>query len=418
MLRVQRARQRLTSSPLPDVAGAVQEQLAQSFVRSDIAGKRIGVTAGSRGIASIDLVIKTAIAWLRAAGAEPVIIPAMGSHGGATSAGQAKVLAHYGITEATCGAPILSDMSVIELGTAEGVTVYWSKAAWSCDGILLVNRVKAHTGFIGRDLESGLAKICAVGLGKERGATEIHSNEPRLGMERSIRAVYDHVMSTGKIVGGLALVEDGCHQLAIVRGMDRSGLIDGERALLRQAVAFMPQLPFPFIDVLHVRRMGKDISGAGMDPNIIGRRPEGYRIRDLPRPGMPTIARLLVSDLTPASGGNAIGIGFADGTTERLIAKMDRAVTLVNCTASHELRLADVPRAFKNDRELIERTVAELGSAPGDVRACFIDSTLALQSMFVTPALAEHTDGRCTIDDGAFDLPFDDSAMLALDFAS
>ena len=415
---LRRVQQQLPSLPLADLPGAIDEQMRLIFPdTARLAGLRIGVTAGSRGIARIDEVVIRAVAWLKMHNARPFVIPAMGSHGGATSAGQEAVLRHYGITTETVGAPILSSMDTVEIGHEDGLTAYWSRVAFESDGVLLLNRVKPHTGFVGLKTESGLLKMSAVGLGKEAGATAIHSNEARLGMERAIRIVFNAAMATGKILGGLALVEDGHHQLTAAVGLRPERLLEGEAVLLRRADALMARLPFPSADVVHVGMMGKDISGSGMDPNIIGKHPGGYRLRDLPRKKMTTIGQVSASDLTDASEGNATGVAFADAVSERLNAKIDMNKTRVNCAASHALELAVVPTVVANDRELMELALRQAGAHPDRALVACIRSTLHLGVMYVTPALADtlDPDSRCEVGD-PFGLVYGDDGYLRLAF--
>lgn len=417
-MKLQRVRQRLPSLPIADLPTAVRAQMEQMVPdKAALVGKRIGVTAGSRGIHRINEVVILVVAWLKEIGARPFVIPAMGSHGGATSAGQEAILRHYGITPETVGAPILSDMDTVRIGGADGLNAYWARVAFEADGVILLNRVKLHTGFIGVKVESGLAKIGAVGLGKEAGATEIHSQESRLGMERGIRIVFDAALALGKIIGGLAIVEDGHHQLSSVTGFRPGDIIEGEARLLKRSAELMARLPFLDVDLLHVREMGKDVSGSGMDPNIVGKSRTGFRLRELPRPRMTTIGRVVVSDLTPASEGNATGVAFADAISRRLGDKIDAEKTRINCAASHALELAVAPPAMASDRELLDISLGEMGLAADSAKVACIQNTLNLGCIYVSPALARALDSSIDCEVGEpFEPDFDVEGYLQLTF--
>ena len=264
-------RQRLASHALADPAREVTERLAR-LSSEPWAGRKVAVGAGSRGIDRIAVVVRAVVDWLRAQGAEPFIIPAMGSHGGGTPEGQRALLASYGITDATMGAPIRDDVTTRQLGeTASGIAVHASTVALDADAVVLINRVKPHTDFSSAALGSGLRKMCGIGLGKVTGATTCHLAASRLGHERVIREVAAVVASKLPRLYGVGLVEDGTHHLAKVEALRGSEFETREPEMFTQAWAWMPSLPLPEVDVLVVDEIGKDISGCGMDTNIIGR---------------------------------------------------------------------------------------------------------------------------------------------------
>ena len=310
------------SDRLADPAAVLAAQLTALLADEADAlfGKRIAIGAGSRGIDRIPEVIRTVVTVLKAKGALPFIVPVMGNHGGATAEGQAGILEGLGITEATVGAPVRPRMDTrLVANTPAGTPVYVSEEAMAADGVILVNRIKPHTDFESTRLGSGILKMAAIGLGRSEGAAACHRAAGRLGFEAVLPAVAKVALAHVKLVAAIGIVEDGLHQLARVEAIAPEAIADREAALLAEARALMPALPFPRIDVLVIDAMGKDISGAGMDTNIIGRgvdgRPFATRRSD--------VGAIWVRSLTPASHGNAIGIGLADVASKSLV---DRSI--------------------------------------------------------------------------------------------
>jgi hypothetical protein len=347
-------------------------------------GQRVAITAGSRGIAEIAAITKTIVAALRQLKTEPVIIPAMGSHGGGTAEGQRQLLRMYGISEETMGAAILASMDVSPLGlTPEGISVLLDTEATKADEILLVNRVKPHTGFAGR-IGSGLLKMTAFGLGNHQGAATYHEAVMQHGYERVIRAVSAVVLARARILGGLAILENSDGGLAQVVGLRAEGLVAGEARLYLRARRWAPRLPFDDIDLLIVDEMGKDIAGTGMDTNVIGRR---FSLIEKP-PVSPRIARIFVRGLTKATQGNANGIGLADVTTERLLREMDRQVTYVNSLVARTPEHSRLPMAFPTDREAFETLLKTIRvSDPLSARIVRIKNTLELKTIQISESL-------------------------------
>jgi hypothetical protein len=304
-----------------DVTAAVRGELEAVLPgRSIGADARVGVAVGSRGIRDIATVVRAAIDFLKGRGARPFILPAMGSHGGATAEGQRQLIAHYGVTEGAMGCPVRAEMETRGLGrTASGVEVRVAETAWQSDGVLLVNRVKPHTDYKG-PLESGLAKMCAIGLGKYDGAREIHRHLFTLGLGEAIRGVAEKVVATGRILGGIALLENAYHETARVVGVPARALFETEEGLLVEARRLMGRLPLDEIDVLVCDRLGKNISGAGLDTNVIGRSVYGYTAGQPWREGMVRILRIAVMDVSDESDGNAVGMGLVDFVPERFTA--------------------------------------------------------------------------------------------------
>jgi hypothetical protein len=320
-------RQDFPNRGLPDVSAETRRQLEQSALAARLQpGARIAIGVGSRGIANIDIIVRTVVQFWRDHGMAPFIFPSMGSHGAATAEGQADVLAHFGITEPSIGCPIVSRVDVVSLGkTDDGIEVFIDAAAYAADAVMIVGRVKWHTSFAGR-LESGLMKMMAIGLGKFAGAQKYHSHAQRLGLEHVIRTVGRQVLRSGKMIGGVAIVEDAHHHTAKIEAVAAESLEQRDEENLVLAKSLMPKLPCD-IDVLIVDRIGKNISGTGMDAKVVNRGPSGeYN----PWPGLPSIGRIFVRELDPQSYGNAMGIGMADVTTERLVRQIDWEPTRIN----------------------------------------------------------------------------------------
>ena len=386
MLKMISVRQKFPSSP-PLHVRAEMRRLFRPAVKP---GARIAVGAGSRGIANLAAVVGEAVAILKEAGAKPFIVPAMGSHGGATPEGQIQILAGYGVTEASMGAPIRAAMDTKSLGpTEDGVDVSFSREALDSDGIVVINRVKPHTDF-GGPLGSGILKMVAIGFGKQAGAAAYHAAASRLGMERIIRTVSKVVRARVPIVAGIALLEDTFHATARIAVLAPEELETGELELQMEARRLMPRLPFDEVDLLVVDWMGKNISGAGMDPNITGRGVHGYTSELSEHTARPILHRVYVRDLTPESHGNAIGIGMADFASTRLVRSIDAAVTSMNALTSLSINSFKIPISFETDREAIRCALATvpLGSG-GSHRVVRIRDTLSLGEVLVSEAYAE-----------------------------
>jgi len=347
------------------------------------------VGVGSRGITNLPQIVRAVLDGLKAAGAVPFIIPAMGSHGGATPEGQREILADYGITEAAMGADVRPSLEVREIGrTAEGAAVFCSTEALAADGIFVVNRIKPHTDFYGT-IGSGLLKMCVIGLGKQVGAAAMHRAASRIGHERSIRGMASVIVAQAPLLGGLAILENQFHDTARLVAIPRAEMETAEEALLEEARALMPLLPFEEIDLLIVDWLGKNISGSGMDPNVTNRWVQGY-IGGLMREGRPApfIRRIFVRDVTPESHGNAIGIGLADVTTTRLVRAMDLRATSINALTSLTPPSAKIPIAFDTDREAVERLLGSLAldEPARQARVVRIESTLSVSDLEVSEA--------------------------------
>ncbi|UCF36064.1 MAG: DUF2088 domain-containing protein [Acidobacteriota bacterium] len=350
-----------------------------------VAGKRIAVCAGSRGIANLESMVKACVESLRRLGADPFIVPAMGSHGGATAEGQVQVLAEYGITERSTGAPIVSTLETVEIGTTpDGIPVRIDRAAWQADGIVLVNRVKPHTDFKG-EVESGLLKMIAVGLGNVGGASDFHSAVQKFAHDRIIRTKAEVLLATGKVLLGLAVVENAYHETAQIQAFPAAEMVGGEIELLVQAKKLMPSLPVEVLDLLVLDEIGKNISGAGMDPNITGRWFKGSSVWQ----ESPDIRRIAVLGISPESHGNGIGIGLADFCSARFVAAFDRKTTYRNVITSQNTVTAGIPMSFATDREVLHHAIDSLGERfdREEVRMVRIKNTLELATIEVSESV-------------------------------
>jgi hypothetical protein len=369
-------------------------------------GSRIAITAGSRGIHSINRIIYALVKELKALGARPFIVPAMGSHGGATAEGQLKVLAEYKITEETMEAPIESSMEVEKVGELKnGVPVYLDKIALGSDGIVVVNRVKPHTAFKA-DYESGLLKMLAIGLGKHKGATAFHTcgvDEfgellPQLG-----RVVIDNA----PVLFGLGIIENAYDHPARFEIVWKEDLIRREKDLLAEAKRLMPCLLLDHLHLLIVQEIGKEISGSGMDPNITGRSASPH----FHKPDALKTEKIVVLSLTPASKGNACGIGTADLTTKRFVDSINTDYTYVNAITSGILATARIPITMPSDREAIQLALKTCSRVKHpETRIVWIKNTLSLEKML--PEIRENSQIEILGDPRP--MPFDAQGNLAL----
>lgn len=376
---------RVEHHALSDPIGTLVQQLHGAWPGEPWTGRRVVVGVGSRGIDRIAEVSRTVVAWLRQQGAEPVVIPAMGSHGGGTSEGQRELLASYGVTEHSIDAPIDASMDVVETSAeVEGVRVVISARALNADAVLLINRVKPHTDFGSTLFGSGLVKMSAIGLGKAEGAFRCHWAAATRGHERVLASVSRAVLSHLPRVFGVALVEDGAHRLARIETMRGDEFHDREPPLLKLARKWMPTLPFPEVDVLVVDEIGKDISGTGMDTNIIGR---GVDLQPMPN-RRSAVSAIYVRGLTPASHGNAIGIGLADIVSSRLVEAMDPQKTYTNAVSAMTPGTARISINFPTDRECLRAALRVSGADLAAPRIVRIRHTLALDRIVVSEAYA------------------------------
>ncbi len=379
------------SHALADVAMETSARLSDVFSAVDWSNRRVAVAVGSRGIDQIATVARAAIDWFKSRGAVPFVVPAMGSHGGATSEGQVEVLASLGVTEQSLGAPIDAAMETIELGRIEdGTRVLTSRVAYLADAVLIINRIKPHTDFYSPEIGSGLRKMCVIGLGKAEGASEFHREAVRRGYEASLKEISGFVLSKYRSAFGLALVEDARHRLAHIEALTGVDIAAREPGLMAMAREWMPTLPFKEIDLLIVDEMGKNISGAGMDTNIIERGIDG-----LPRPLRSADVRsIYVRSLTPESHGNAIGIGLADIVSGRLVAEMDKQATYTNALTAITPATARIPMHFSNDADCLHAALRVAGAEPASAHIVRVRNTLSLDRFIATANYAGEISGR------------------------
>ncbi len=367
-------------------------------------GATVAVGVGSRGITDIESITAATVAAIRDRDLEPVIVPAMGSHGGATADGQRELLASLGITDEI--APIDARMDVTQVAeVAVGETtapVYVADAALEADGVVVLNRVKPHTNFTGR-IESGCAKMVAVGLGKQRGASAFHATALREGYVPTIETFYDAISDETPLLGGLAIVENFEEAVAQIASLPADAVLEREPALLETARDAMPTLPVDDLDLLVVDEVGKDISGAGMDTNVIGR----YRVINAPDPERPDIDVIYARGLSEGTKGNGNGIGLADLTRQAAVDDLDVRQTYANALTSGSLEKAKLPPVVPDDEVAFDVALTALGGpAPDDLRLAWIENTSELTTVHVSVALLDELPDTATIE-GRVDLTFE-----------
>jgi len=371
-------RQIFPAPELDDIAGEVAAQLAKAKLGDRVKpGQSVAITCGSRGIANMALIVKSMCDEVKRAGGAPFIVPAMGSHGGATAEGQAGVLACYGITEAAVGAPIRSCMDVVEIGRSRhGFPVFLDKLAAQADHIAVVNRIKPHTRFIG-PVESGLMKMMLIGLGKQKGAEVYHAAILDQPWDDIVKDVAIVVIDRAPISFGLAIIENAYDRTAKLVGLEPHEFAAQEPKLLEEALALMAKLPFTEGDLLVVDEMGKEFSGLGMDPYVTGVKPNSPV----------SMRRIYVRSLTEHTYGNANGIGYADFTHHRLVDKIDYHAMYTNSITAAKPANARIPIHFDTDRKCVEASLATIGLTPPDqARVMWIKNTLELEHMLVSDA--------------------------------
>jgi hypothetical protein len=411
--RMVKLSQTLYSAPLGDtgIVATVEREFKALNLSGKIGpGKTVALGAGSRGIASIDLIIKTLVAQVKALGAEAFVFPAMGSHGGATDAGQKGVLESLGISEEYIGCPIKSSLEVVELGqSASGLPVYLDKNASQADAIIITNRVKAHTNFRGH-VESGLFKMLAIGTGKHAQAMAIHKHGTR-GLRDYMPEVARAILERAPVVAGFAIIEDGYHQASKIKGIPADQMERIEEGLLEESKRVMPRLPVKELDLLIIEQIGKNISGTGMDTNIVGR----VMLVDYDKFPEPAIKVIIALDLTEETHGNATGIGLADLTTRRLADKIDYRATYINCLTGQGPQQGALPIPLDSDREAVRVALDYLVGpiAPEDVRIIRIKDTLSMAEIEVSEALQRELQGRDGFSFGELkEMQFDSAGTL------
>lgn len=385
-----RLRQQFERPRVTDIPSTVRQTLQRLGLSARIKpGQTVALTAGSRGIANIPVILKAAVLSLQDLGAKPFIIPAMGSHGGGTAEGQRTVLESYGITEAFVGCPIKASMEVITLATTpEGYAVYLDRNAAEADHIGVIGRIKPHTGFHG-PIESGLFKMMLIGLGKHVGALEYHRILLDNPYDKVVRSVGRTLLASGKIAFGMGIVENAYDETAHIEAVPPADFENREEEMLVLGKRWLPRLPFRQADLLIIDEIGKEISGSGMDTNVVGRK---RAFRDDKGPGdQPKMRFIFVRGLSKHTHGNAAGIGLADFTTSRLIKAMNYRATVINCVTSGYPESANLPVHYEADREVIEAALPIIGTRrPEDARILHIRNTLQVEEVEVSaPCLAD-----------------------------
>jgi hypothetical protein len=371
---------------------------------------RVAVGVGSRGIANLSAIVRATLEALRDLGTQPFVVAAMGSHGGATPAGQRQLLAEYGVSEQALGVPVKTDMTAVRIGTnAWGEPVWWDQNALGADAVVTVSRVKPHTDFRGR-YESGIVKMLAIGLGKRDGAAQHHRWGVR-GLRDMIPETARVILARTPFVGGLAVLENAHEQTARLRVVAADEVLEAEPGLLEEARGLMGRLPFDRLDLLVIGEVGKNYSGAGIDPNVVGR----LLVEGEPEFASPRVTRICALDLSPESHGNGTGVGIADLTTERFLAAIDRVPFIVNNLTACFLWRSKLPFAFPTDRECFEAGLATCWQPDRDaVRMAVIPNTLELSELWVSAPLAEEARGRAHLEVAGDPrpLPFGDAGNL------
>ena len=404
--------QKIDAPHLEEVENRVHELLDQFELSKKVKrGERIGLTAGSRGIKDKPRVLKTIVDRLRDLGASPFVVPCMGSHGGATAEGQIEVLESLGITEKSLGAPILSSMDVEQIGrTKFGTPVLISRDLLKADRVVVVNRVKPHTDFRG-EIESGLVKMMVIGMGKHQGALMVHRLTIKHGFPAVIKEVSSIILKKVPMLFGMGMIENQYGKTAFIDLVKPGKLVEAEKALLKKARRLTPSLPFDQMDLLILDEMGKNISGAGMDTNVIGRRAFIWSSK----PRKPKIMRIFVRDITEESHGNVTGIGMADYITKRLFDKIDYSSTAVNCLTGMGPENGRIPIFFERDRDALAAAHDNSGVLhPQDLRILWAKSTLELENLYASQALLKEarSNRRLEILSDPFEFPFDQNGNL------
>jgi hypothetical protein len=414
--KMAKTRQVFTQPEVTDIPAKIKSELKAKNLKGRIKkGQRIAVTAGSRGISNIPLILKTVVSELKVLGAEPFILTAMGSHGGATPEGQIGVLHSLGINEVSVGAPIEAGMEVEVIGALpDGVEVHLNRIAQGADGIFVVGRVKPHTDFKG-EIESGLLKMLAIGLGNQKGAEMIHWHKYD-GYHRILPEAGRFIAEKTNIVMGLALLENAHHRTAEIHALHPEEFYDREKTLLETAKDLLPRLPFKEIDVLVVEEIGKNISGVGMDTNVTGK----FWMPREHDPRAAEIMKIAVLDLSEETHGNAIGFGLADGTTRRAFDKIDHHQTYVNCLTQGSGHTGKIPPYLANDRDAIATAIRISGPIrPEEARVIRIKNTQELETLYLSEALVEELSaspelqGRLEVLEEPREMQFDVMGYLA-----
>jgi hypothetical protein len=410
-------RQHFPDRSIKDIPGEVTRELTSAGFGSRLRpGSRVAIGVGSRGIANLAVIVRAVVDFWKSQGVKPFLFPAMGSHGAATAAGQADVLAHYGIVESTMGCPVISSLDVVPLGaTSDGIAAFMDKNAYESDGVMLIGRVKWHTDFAGK-IESGLFKMMAIGLGKFAGAQRYHTYAYKLGLEKVIRTVGRQVLASGKILGGLAILEDANHGTAQLTAVPVESMEQKEEELLALVKSWQGHVPMD-LDILILDEIGKNISGAGMDTKVANRSVHGLYN---PWPNTPKFERIFVRDISDLSYNNGVGLGMADVIHNRLLEKIDWNPTEINSLTASTPAAIRTPIHFAEDRTCLMKIAPTVGKFDTkDVTIGWIRNTMKLGMVALTENLLPQIKQNPNLEivGSAFDWPFDDAGNLQSPFA-
>jgi hypothetical protein len=408
-------RQKFPDRKIVDVAATVRAQLGSSgFAGRLKPGSRVAIGVGSRGIHNIATIVHKVVEYWKEQGMQPLLFPAMGSHGAANAAGQAEVLASYGITAASMGCPLISQLEVVSLGkTSDGIEAFMDKVAYEADGVMLVGRVKWHTDFAGK-IESGLFKMMAIGLGKFAGAQRYHMYAYHVGLEHVIRSVGRQVLKSGKILGGLAILEDAYHNTAKIDAVPVEVMEAREEENLALVKSWMATIPMD-LDILIMDEIGKNISGAGMDTKVANR---GVQGQYNPWPDTPKFQRIFVRNLSEHTYNSSVGMGMADVVTERLVKRIDWAPTLINSLTANTPAAIRTPIHFATDRECLERIAPTVGrQALDEVTYGWIRNTMELTRLAVSENVRGEVEKNAILEiEATIDCEFDGAGNLISPF--
>ncbi len=415
--RMLRIRQHFDAPTVEDIPAAVKEEIARLNLASRVEpGQSVAVSVGSRGINNIALITKSLVEELKALGLAPFLVPAMGSHGGGVAEAQREIIEGYGVTEEYVGAPIKASMETVQVGqTEDGVPVFFDKYAFEADHVAVVGRIKPHTDFVG-EIESGLHKMMLIGLGKHKGAALYHQAIVHYSFDRIIRSVGQQVIEKCGVLLGLGIVENQYDKTALLKGVAPEEFVEREKELLVLAKKWMPRLPFDHVDLLIVDEIGKNISGAGMDTNVVGRK---FHDNHAAEKEYPKVTRILVRGLTPETHGNASGIGTAEYAHRRAVDEMDREITYINCMTGNHPSGAHIPLYFDTDQICIEKALQTVGlREPGEEKILRIHNTLDLGELLVSEAYRAEVEARedLSIVEEASEMAFDANGDLPLHF--
>jgi hypothetical protein len=390
-----RVQQSFASHALPDVSGAVSDALDAATLADKVAaGQTVAVTSGSRGVNNIATIVGKVTEYVASLGAKPIVVPAMGSHGGATAPGQAAMLASFGIDEGSMNCPIVSSMDTVKVGTTrDGIDVHFDKVASEADHVIVINRVKPHTRLTGK-IESGICKMLMIGLGKHRGAQTYHQAFPDFGysLDPLVSQIIPMIAEKMPLTLGLAIVEDAFDQTALIEAILPDQLLAKEARLLATARQWMPKLPFDEAELLIVDQIGKEISGTGMDTNVIGRK---HHDKFAGPDELPKIREIYVRSLTKKSAGNGCGIGIAEYCHTQFAQAIDHEIMRINCVTSGHATAGAVPIRFDCDRDLLHAVLSQVGRrATSDLKWMRISDTLHLSDVVCSEGYWDEAQGR------------------------